>query len=303
MTPAPSFLFLSHDNKIGDAIVLTGVFAPVKERWPDATIGVLCGQTNAVVYRTHPLVDFVHVTASRSVLARMLASLAARRQQYRQLVHFGSDVDSGSLRSIARLVHARECVLLFEPQRPLCARQHVLAGDWQSQHTCERHRHYLGWLGIGHPAYRYDLRLAAADVARADAWLAQEGTGLQQSHVVIACDASTEDRSLSPAWLQSCCTALARSGAVTRITLLCAGAGRHAQLSAMAAGLTGTGGVPVRVALVAEDAAKLALLRPGLSVEAEADTRDDPTAPRGTFGALGSTMATLFGNRAHAAQP
>ncbi len=60
--------------------------------------------------------------------------------------------------------------------------------------------------------------------------------------------------------------------------------------------------VPVRVALNAEDAAKLALLRPGLSVEAEADTRDDPTAPRSSFGALGTTLARLFGNRAHAAK-
>ncbi len=61
--------------------------------------------------------------------------------------------------------------------------------------------------------------------------------------------------------------------------------------------------VPVRVALHAEDAARLALLRPGLSVEAEADTRDDPTASRSSFGALGTTLAGLFGTRAHAANP
>ncbi len=61
--------------------------------------------------------------------------------------------------------------------------------------------------------------------------------------------------------------------------------------------------VPVRVALNAEDAAKLALLRPGLSVEAEADTRDDPTASRSSFGALGTILSGLFGNRAAAAHP
>ena len=61
--------------------------------------------------------------------------------------------------------------------------------------------------------------------------------------------------------------------------------------------------VPVRVALDAADAARLALLRPGLSVVAEADTRDDPTASRSTFGALGTTLAHVFGGPARAAQP
>ena len=61
--------------------------------------------------------------------------------------------------------------------------------------------------------------------------------------------------------------------------------------------------VPVRVALDAVDAARLALLRPGLSVEAEADTRDDPNAPRDTLGALGTTLARAFGAPAQAALP
>ncbi|MDO9712798.1 HlyD family secretion protein [Paracraurococcus lichenis] len=56
--------------------------------------------------------------------------------------------------------------------------------------------------------------------------------------------------------------------------------------------------VPVRVALDAEAAARLALLRPGLSVEAEVDTRDDPGAPRGLLsgalhGLLGAAAAAV----------
>ncbi|MBL6457900.1 HlyD family secretion protein [Belnapia sp. T6] len=43
--------------------------------------------------------------------------------------------------------------------------------------------------------------------------------------------------------------------------------------------------VPVRLALDGEAAAKLALLRPGLSVAAEVDTREDPTAPRDAWSA------------------
>ena len=51
--------------------------------------------------------------------------------------------------------------------------------------------------------------------------------------------------------------------------------------------------VPIRVAIAPEDTAKLALLRPGLSVEAEVDTRDDPSAPRGMIGAAAATLRTL----------
>jgi membrane fusion protein (multidrug efflux system) len=51
--------------------------------------------------------------------------------------------------------------------------------------------------------------------------------------------------------------------------------------------------VPVRVAIDVQDTAKLALLRPGLSVEAEVDTRDDPTAPRGILAAAAATLRGL----------
>jgi membrane fusion protein (multidrug efflux system) len=51
--------------------------------------------------------------------------------------------------------------------------------------------------------------------------------------------------------------------------------------------------VPVRVTIAPEDTARLALLRPGLSVEAQVDTRDDPTAPRGVFGAAAATLRGL----------
>ena len=53
--------------------------------------------------------------------------------------------------------------------------------------------------------------------------------------------------------------------------------------------------VPVRVALDAAEAGRLALLRPGLSVEAEIDTRDDPAAPRGLLPGALHGLAAAFG--------
>jgi membrane fusion protein (multidrug efflux system) len=50
--------------------------------------------------------------------------------------------------------------------------------------------------------------------------------------------------------------------------------------------------VPVRIAIdTARAGERMALLRPGLSVEAEVDTRDDPEAPRGLFGAAAAALS------------
>jgi membrane fusion protein (multidrug efflux system) len=52
--------------------------------------------------------------------------------------------------------------------------------------------------------------------------------------------------------------------------------------------------VPLRVALDTNEVSNLALLRPGLSVRAEIDTRADPTQPRGTLlGALHGLMSAF----------
>lgn len=222
-----SFLFLSHDNKIGDAIVLTGLLAPIKARWPNARIGVVCGQSNAVVYRAHPLVDFLHVTRSRSLLARMLAGLSARCKAYGQLVHFGSDVDSRSLRTLVGLAGAAECVLFFEPVRPLAAQQQVLAGDWLQRHVSTRHLRYLQWLDIQPETYTYDLRLSPSDVLEAAQFLQNANNPMPNAQLVIACDASTDDKSLPVQWVIQCCDQLLARNPELHITLLCAGGQRR----------------------------------------------------------------------------
>jgi membrane fusion protein (multidrug efflux system) len=53
--------------------------------------------------------------------------------------------------------------------------------------------------------------------------------------------------------------------------------------------------VPVRIALDPEATAKLVLLRPGLSVVAEVDTRDDPTRPSGLFAAAAGVLRDAIG--------
>jgi ADP-heptose:LPS heptosyltransferase len=36
------------------SIVVTGLFKPLRSLWPDCEIGILCGNSNAALYRHHP---------------------------------------------------------------------------------------------------------------------------------------------------------------------------------------------------------------------------------------------------------
>ena len=56
--------------------------------------------------------------------------------------------------------------------------------------------------------------------------------------------------------------------------------------------------VPVRLALAPGQAAGVPLLRPGLSVRAEVDTRADPAAPRGVWSAATTRLGSLRGANA-----
>jgi len=53
--------------------------------------------------------------------------------------------------------------------------------------------------------------------------------------------------------------------------------------------------VPVRLALTPGQATGIGLLRPGLSVRAEVDTRADPAAPRGPLAAAAARFESLRG--------
>ena len=250
---SPSFLFLSHDNKLGDAVVLTGVFAPIRKRWPQAKIGVLCGSSNAFIYQAHPDVNHVHIAGSRSLLARLTAAWSTRTQRYQTLVHFGFDVDSRSLRMLVRATGIKACTLFTAPQRALCAQQEVFFGDWLHLHSSARHQRFLESLGIAGPSYNYDLKLSPQAVHQAQQWLAQAPTDTDQPLLVIACDASTTDRSFELPWLRKVCEQWLASHAGGRIALLCSNAQRHAELSTALQSL-GTQTSTVRVAPLSPDA-------------------------------------------------
>jgi ADP-heptose:LPS heptosyltransferase len=197
---AKRILFLSHDNKIGDAIVVTGLFKPLHAHWPDCEIGVLCGPSNAALYKHHPDVKWLHVSSSRNVFARMWASLKARFKRYDMVVHFGLDLANPSVQIVLNMVHAKQRFLFLpHPTKPL-PNDVVMEGNWgyteteAAQHYSTRHLKFLQTLGVAPGPYHYDIHLGP------DCLTAQnKGDALL---MVINSQSSAANKSFSLPWLQ-----------------------------------------------------------------------------------------------------
>jgi ADP-heptose:LPS heptosyltransferase len=213
-------LILSHDNKIGDAIVVTGLFKPLRAHWPDCEIGVLCGASNAALYRHHPDVKHLHVSTSRNVFARMWASLKARFVGYDKVVHFGLDLANPSVQIVLNMVNAKQRFLFLKhPTKPL-PNDVVMEGDWgyspntQAQHYSARHLRLLHTLGATPEPYRYDIHLGL-DTPEAPT----RGDGLL---MVINSQSSAANKSFSLPWLQAFVNAVYAQHPHLRMQLLSA---------------------------------------------------------------------------------
>ena len=193
-------LVLSHDNKIGDAIVMTGLFKPLHKHWPDCEIGVLCGSSNAALYRHHPDVKWLHVSSSRNVFARLWTSLKARARAYDIVVHFGLDLANPSVQLILSIVNAKQRFLFLNHPTHALANDVVMQGDWgyspgtKACHYSARHQRFLQELGIAPTPYSYDIHLEVGPYAPPSI-----NDGLS---MVINSQSSAGNKSFSLPWLK-----------------------------------------------------------------------------------------------------
>ncbi len=194
-------LILSHDNKIGDAIVVTGLFKPLHNLWPDCEIGVLCGSSNAALYRHHPDVKWVHIAKSRNVFARIWASMQARFKRYDMVVHFGLDLANPSVQIVLNTVNAKQRFLFMpHPTQPLPT-DVVMQGNWgysadhDTLHYSARHVRFLQTLGAQLESYRYDIQLGRDTMTQTP--------GTHGQLMVINSQSSAANKSFSLPWLES----------------------------------------------------------------------------------------------------
>ena len=194
-------LILSHDNKIGDAIVVTGLFKPLRAHWPDCEIGVLCGSSNAALYRHHPEVKWLHVSSSRNVFARLWTSLKARFKRYDMVVHFGLDLANPSVQLVLNTVNAKQRFLFLpHPTQPL-PNDVVMSGHWgyspdiPAQHYSARHLRLLHTIGATPGPYQYDIYLGDETPA--------QRPQVEGVWMVINSQSSAANKSFSLPWLQT----------------------------------------------------------------------------------------------------
>jgi ADP-heptose:LPS heptosyltransferase len=221
-------LILSHDNKIGDAIVATGLFKPLRTHWPDCEIGVLCGGSNAALYRHHPDVKWLHVANSRNLFARMWASLKARWVGYDMVVHFGFNLANSSEQIVLRVVNAKQRFLFAKHPVKSLPNDVVMDGALSSPHYSARHLRFLHAINASPRPYQYDIQLDE----NADAPKAKFNGPL----MVINSQGSTANRSLPPEWLRLFVAAVFENQPNTYIKLLSASPAHEAVLNAELAG-------------------------------------------------------------------
>jgi ADP-heptose:LPS heptosyltransferase len=224
-------LILSHDNKIGDAIVVTGLFKPLHSLWPDCEIGVLCGGSNAALYRHHPDVKWLHVAQSRNVFARIWASLQARFKRYDLVVHFGLDLANPSVQIVLNTVRAKQRFLFLPHPTQALPNDVVMLGDWgyssdhETLHYSARHVRFLQTLGAQVETYRYDIHLVTdvtTQMPRADGPL-----------MVINSQSSAANKSFSLPWLESFVQAVYAQYPHMRMQLLSASPALETAMQAM----------------------------------------------------------------------
>lgn len=193
----PKILLLAHDNKIGDSIILTGLLNTIVKVWPNAEIGILCGNVNLAIYKNHSDVKWLHVSHSRSILIRAYTSLMARFKKYDYLVYFGLDVNKSSFKKICSLINPRQRILFADPIEKN-ASDIVLEGPWSNCHISNRHFTFLRWIGSKLSYYQYDIRLNGTTENIAQNELNTSGS---TKNILINGRGSSKDKCLSNEWM------------------------------------------------------------------------------------------------------
>ena len=200
----PKILLLAHDNKIGDSIILTGLLNAIVKVWPNTEIGILCGDANLALYKNHPNVKWLHVSASRSILIRAYTSLIARFKKYDYLVYFGLDVNKSSFKKICSLINAKQRVLFANPIIKNTS-DIVLEGSWSNCHISNRHFTFLRWIGSKLKNYHYDIKLNVNIEQIAKNLL---GKSEPAKNIIINSRGSSKDKCLSNEWVSGFITSL-----------------------------------------------------------------------------------------------
>lgn len=189
--PLRSLLILSHDGKIGDAVVHTSLLAPVKQSWPDCKIGVVCSRANEQFWRSQPLVDEVIACPSRNILQRLWAVRGLWKKKYQIVFNPAAQKlgrsDAWLMRAIGGQVNVG---VTANSHFPLDT---ALLFDWARFHITYRHFLLLEWLGLSKVEMQYQVFIPEKLEAAAEQYWASCGNS--PLRILFNTEGSTADRS------------------------------------------------------------------------------------------------------------
>jgi ADP-heptose:LPS heptosyltransferase len=155
ITPSVVLVF-SHDNKIGDAVLLTSLVSPIKSAFPKTKIIVMAGRDNSVIWKNHPLIDKTYTLHSRNILTRLIFSLFIRHLHPTYGI-VTSGENQGKSFSLMRKVARVENLIWVGTEPPEFKKlkdDSIQLGDWGSKHYLERCWEAINQLtGLGVKSY------------------------------------------------------------------------------------------------------------------------------------------------------
>jgi ADP-heptose:LPS heptosyltransferase len=189
-------LIFSHDNKIGDAVLLNSLIAPLKQQWPNCLIDVVVGKDNAAIWQANLDIGKVFVIPSRSVIMRFWCGLKLSRNTY-SIAIVTSGEHQGKSFSIMRWV-AQIKRILWISTIPVGSKNDLLViQNWDKGHYLDRCQAVLNNL-IGNEAKcKLELTVPSESLEYARSyWLKTKSD--QEINVLLNSGASSSDHRWSP---------------------------------------------------------------------------------------------------------
>jgi len=139
ITPSVILIF-SHDNKIGDAVLLTSLVSPIKSAFPKTKIIVMAGRDNSVIWKNHPLIDKTYTLHSRNIVTRLIFSLLIRLRHPTFGIVTSGEHQGKSFSLMRKTAGVQNLIWVGTepPEFKKLKNDSIFFGDWNSKHYLER---------------------------------------------------------------------------------------------------------------------------------------------------------------------
>ena len=212
-----TILIFSHDNKIGDAVILTSIIFPIKRAFPEAKIIVMAGKDNGIIWKKNPLIYKTFILYSRSILTRIFFSFVIRFFHPDFGIVTSGEHQGKSFSIIRKLIGIKYLIWVGTEALEFKNLKHdrIFLGQWNSKHYIERCRKVIEYITGSRKRYLPNIYLPKESLAFADRyWKLKDNT--QSIRIILNTSGSTIDHQWSVVKIKELCfEMLSRMNGVT----------------------------------------------------------------------------------------